>query len=140
MSKIFIDTKILIYCLDKHDPGKQKKARELLKRVAMDFTGVISTQVLQEFYVAATRKLNVEPLQAKDMLRAFSNYETILVTLEIINNAIDCSVLNRISFWDSLIISTAESALWGTLWTEDLNDGQVIKGVKIENPFGPDIS
>lgn len=140
MSKIFIDTNILIYCLDKHDPGKQKKARELLKRVAMDFTGVISTQVLQEFYVAATRKLNVEPLQAKDMLRAFSNYETILVTLEIINNAIDCSVLNRISFWDSLIISTAESALCGTLWTEDLNDGQVIKGVKIENPFGPDIS
>jgi predicted nucleic acid-binding protein len=135
MTKIFIDTNILIYCLDKHDSEKQKKARELLKKVTLDLIGVISTQVLQEFYVAATRKLGVEPLQAKDMLHAFSNYETILVTPEIINNAIDCSVLNRISFRDSLIVSTAESALCETIWKEDLNDGQVIKGIKIENPL-----
>lgn len=135
MSKIFIDTNILIYSLDKHDPEKQKRARELLKKAAMEHSGVISTQVLQEFYVAATRKLGVDPILAKEMVHAFNNYETVLITTEMIKDAIDCSVLQRISFWDSLILIAGEKALCEMVWTEDLNNGQIIKGIKIINPF-----
>lgn len=135
MSKIFIDTNILVYCLDKHDPQRRERARALLKKVALDCSGVISTQILQEFYVAATRKLKVEPLQAKEMVHAFSNLETVLITPEIIRNAVDCSILRKISFWDALVVAAAESAACETLWTEDLNEGQIIKGVKIENPL-----
>jgi predicted nucleic acid-binding protein len=132
---IFIDTTILIYGLDKHDPEKQKKARELLKRAAMEHSGVISTQVLQEFYVAVTRKLGVDPLPAKEMVHSFRNYETVLITVEIIKDAIDCSILQRISFWDSLILIAGEKALCEMIWTEDLNNGQIIKGIKVINPF-----
>jgi len=135
MIKVFIDTNILLYCLDRHDPGKQARARELLKEAAGNLTGVVSTQVLQEFYVAATRKLHVDPLQAKTMVQAFGNLETILITPDAIANAIDCSVLNKISFWDALVVVAAESAACATLWTEDLSDGQVIRGVKIQNPL-----
>ena len=77
MSKTFIDTNILVYSLDKHDPQKQGRARKILKKAADDYSGVISTQVLQEFYVTATAKLGVDPLLAKDMIHAFNNYETI---------------------------------------------------------------
>ena len=52
-----------------------------------------------------------------------------------INDAIDCNILNRISFWDSLIVVAAESACCEKIWTEDLNNGQIIRGVKIENPI-----
>ena len=135
MSKTFIDTNILVYSLDKHDPQKQGRARKILKKAADDYSGVISTQVLQEFYVTATAKLGVDPLLAKDMIHAFNNYETIIITPEIIKDGIDCSILHRISFWDALIVSAAEKALCEKIWTDDLNDGQIIKGVKVENPF-----
>lgn len=137
MSKVFIDTNILVYSLDKHDPEKQKQARELLKKAAIEYSGVISTQVLQEFYVTATRKLSVEPLLVKEMVSAFNNFETVLITTEIIKDAIDCSILQKISFWDSLIITAAEKSLCEMVWTEDLNNGQIIKNIKINNPFLP---
>ena len=135
MSKIFIDTNILIYSLDKYAPDKQKKARQLLRKAAVEHNGVISTQVLQEFYVAATRKLDVDPILAKEMVNKFKNYETVLITTEMINDAVDCSILQRITFWDSLILVAGEKALCETIWTEDLNNGQIIKGIKITNPF-----
>lgn len=135
MSKVFIDTNILIYSLDRHDPEKQKRARELLKKAAFEHSGVISTQVLQEFYVAATRKLGVDPILAKEMVNKFKNYETVLITTEMIKDAIDCSILQRRSFWDSLILITGEKALCEMIWTENLNNGQVVKGIKVLNPF-----
>ena len=104
MSKVFIDTNILIYSLDRHDSEKQSIARKLLKNAAREHTGVISTQILQEFYVAATRKLGVDPILAKEMVNKFNNYETVTITTEMIKDAIDCSILQRISFWDSLVL------------------------------------
>lgn len=135
MSKIFIDTNIFIYSLDRHAPEKQKQARELLKKAALENSGVISTQVLQEFYVAATRKLGVDPLLVKEMVHAFNNYETVVITLEMIKDAIDCSILQRVSFWDALILIAGEKALCEMIWTEDLNNGQIIRGIKVINPF-----
>ncbi len=135
MSKIFIDTNILVYCIDRHDPAKQKTSRLLLQTLGNDHSGVISTQVMQEFFVVGTKKLAADPLLVKDILHSFENFETVIVTPEIIKEAIDCSIINRLSFWDALIVATAESAKCERIWTEDLNHGQVIRGVKIENPL-----
>ena len=135
MSKIFIDTNILIYGMDRFNPEKQKQSRRKLKTLEKDVKGVISTQVMQEFYVAATRKLNADPLIVKDIINSFGRFETVLIQPGIIKEAIDCSIINRLSFWDALIVTAAESAHCEKLWTEDLNSGQVIRGVRIENPL-----
>ena len=137
MSKVFIDTNILIYSMDKFDPVKREKCRLLLTSVIKekDLHGVVSTQVMQEFFVTATRKLGADSLLIKDILHSFEQFEIVVVSPAIINEAIDCGIINRISFWDSLIVVTAESARCERLWTEDLNDGQIIRGVRIENPL-----
>jgi len=135
MSKIFIDTNILIYSMDRFNPEKQKLSRCKLKALDKDVKGVISTQVMQEFYVAATRKLHADPLIVKDIINSFGKFETVLIQPEIIKEAIDCGIINRLSFWDALIVTAAESAHCEKLWTEDLNSGQVIRGVCIENPL-----
>ncbi len=135
MSKVFIDTNILVYSLDRFDPIKQKKCRSLLKTLTDDFQGVISTQVMQEFYVTTVKKLGADPLLIKDILHAYERFETVIITPDSIRDAIDCSIINRLSFWDALIVVAAESARCEKLWSEDLNDGQVIRGVQIENPL-----
>ncbi|MBU1181928.1 MAG: PIN domain-containing protein [Proteobacteria bacterium] len=135
MSKIFIDTNILVYSMDDFDLEKKEKSRFLLKSLTKKHYGVISTQVMQEFYVAVTRKLCVDPVMAKNILHSFERFEIITVTPNLINDAIDCSIINQLSFWDSLILVSAESANCKEVWTEDLNDGQIIRGVKIENPL-----
>lgn len=134
-SKIFIDTNILVYALDEHDAEKKGKCRFLLNLLVKDFQGVISTQVMQEFYVTAAKKLGADPLLVKDILHSFEQFEVIVVNTAIIYDAVDCSIINRISFWDSLITVAAANARCERLWTEDLNDGQVIRGVRVENPI-----
>jgi predicted nucleic acid-binding protein len=135
MSKVFLDTNILIYSLDQSDPGKMESSRELLRALTTENIGVISTQVLQEFYVAATTRLGADPLIIKEIIRSLERFETVVITIALIREAIDCSVLNRISFWDALIIAAAESAKCSLLWTEDLSHGQIIRSVRIVNPF-----
>ena len=134
-SKIFIDTNILVYALDKAEPKKQEKARELLRKTESDRLGVISTQVLQEYYVVATQKLKVEPELTKRIISSLSKFEVIIINQPIIEKAIDISISNKISFWDALIISSAVAARCRIIWTEDLNHGQSINKIKIENPF-----
>jgi predicted nucleic acid-binding protein len=135
MSKVFLDTNIIVYSLDQSDAGKRKKCRHLIRSLTNENIGVISTQVMQEFYVASTVKLGADPLLVKDILRSLEWIETVLVSPLLIKEAIDCSLTNRLSFWDALIIVSAESAHCEILWTEDLNHGQVIRGVRIINPL-----
>lgn len=137
MSKVFIDTNILVYCMDNSYPEKKDKCRYLLRSLGGDTLGVISTQVMQEFFVVVTEKLGVDPLVAKDLLHGFSRFETVIITQEIIFEAIDLSILKRISFWNALIVASAESANCAVIWTEDLSSGQTIRGVRIENPIQP---
>ena len=134
MSKVFIDTNILVYSLDKTDPDKQDRCRRILRGLTTENLGVISTQVLQEFYVASTTKLGADPLLIKDIIRSLQRFETVMITPELIKEAIDCSLINRLSFWDALIIVAAESAKCKLLCTEDMNYGQIIRGVNIQNP------
>lgn len=134
MSKVFLDTNVLVYALDRDAGAKRQTARRLLE-VAAGGVGVISTQILQEFYVVATRKLGVEPALAKSILHSLRRFEIVTVTGDLIEQAVDVSVVSRMSFWDALVVVSAEAAQCAQLWTEDLNAGQVIRGVTVVNPF-----
>ena len=133
--RVFLDANVLVYAQDAGAPDKQRKSREIIAQLAEAADGVISTQVMQEFYVAATRKIGVPPLAAKGVLKTFAVFETVPVSTALIQDAIDCSILNQVSFWDSLILAAAASAGCSTVLSEDLNPGQVILGVKVQNPF-----
>jgi len=90
---------------------------------------------MQEFFVVATRKLGVDPLKAKSILQTLENFEVVAVSPALIYEAIDCSSVYQISFWDALVLVCAESARCAQVLSEDLNHGQVIRGVKVHNPF-----
>ncbi|MCU0749986.1 MAG: PIN domain-containing protein [Akkermansiaceae bacterium] len=134
-ARSFLDTNILIYSVDRADPAKQNTALELIARHAKDRTGVISTQVLQEFYSAATRKLGIDPLQARQHLRDFQIFDIVQVTPAIIEEGIDCSILHQLSFWDGLILAAAVTANSTELVSEDLSHGQKLQGITVRNPF-----
>jgi len=133
--KVFLDTNVLVYAADRHSKPKREACRSLIREAATEGRAVVSTQVLQEFFVVATRKLGVAPLDAKELIGSFQNMEVVTVTTDRIGEAIDCSVVDRISFWDALIVVCAQSASCDVLATEDLNDGQIIRGVRVENPL-----
>lgn len=135
VSKIFLDTNILVYTVDRNDKKKLSKARKLLENAIANDKPVISTQVLQEFYSATTTKLKLDKIIAKNIIHNFRNMEIVQVDLGIIEQGIDISLLFQISFWDSLIIAAAEHANCEMIYTEDLNDTQTIRGIKIVNPF-----
>lgn len=139
MSKIFIDTNILVYSFDQKDPQKQEKAREIFKKIIEDHQAVISTQVIKEFYVVATKKLNVDPIIVKNIIHNFKNMEIVNNDLLLIEEAIDISVISQVSFWDSLIIAAAEKAKCEYIFSEDLNAGQNYRGVLVHNPFVKDL-
>ena len=119
--------------MDQSDLKMKKRCQAALKTIDDTLTGVISTQVMQEFYVVATRKLGVEPLLAKSILHAFENFEVVVVDSMLIKEAIDTSIVNQISFWDALIVVSAESAKCEKIWTEDLQHDRVIRGVQIDH-------
>jgi len=133
--KGFIDTNVLIYQLDNRDKNKQKKCRDLVKALVTNHEAVISTQVLQEFYVACTTKLKIKPILVKGIMHGFGNMEVVSVGPDLVNDAIDTSIQYKLSFWDSLVIVSAESAKCQFLYTEDLNEGQIVRNVKIQNPI-----
>ena len=133
--KVFLDTNILTYAQDKDARDKQRRSRDAIARLAESGDGVVSTQVLQEFFVSATRKLGMPPLAAKAVLKTFSAFEIVQVSPALIEDAIDCSILNKLSFWDSLILAAAAAAGCDTVYSEDLNAEQTILGVTVQNPL-----
>ena len=139
VNKIFIDTNILVYALDNRDNDKMNKARNILRKVIYENKPVISTQVINEFYVAATRKLNIDKTLIKTIVHNFKNMEIITSDLQLTENAINISIESQISFWDSLIIATAEKANCKLIISEDLNSGQTYQGISLINPFQQEI-
>lgn len=135
MSKIFLDTNILIYSIDKKEPSKLKKARRILKNVVIDHHPVISTQVIQEFYVVATTKLKADVPIVKNIVHNFRNMEVVNNDLDLVEQAIDISIVSQLSFWDSLIVASAEKAKCEFIFSEDLASGATYRGVAVRNPF-----
>ncbi|CAN5722251.1 hypothetical protein BH11MYX1_BH11MYX1_01150 [soil metagenome] len=96
---------------------------------------MVSTQVIQEYFVTASKKLGLTPAQARMRVEALSRLDVIVVRPDLIVGAIDLHRLHTISFWDALVVKAASASGCDRLLTEDLKSGQVIDGVTIENPF-----
>lgn len=134
---VFFDTNILVYLFDQDVPDKRDRAKVLFQQEVEAGRFVASTQVLQEFYVAATRKLAV-PLpvaDAEEAVRALADLSIVPVDSALILSAIDRSRSLQVSFWDALIIEAALSVGATCLLTEDLQHGRQIDGLRITNPF-----
>jgi predicted nucleic acid-binding protein len=135
--RAFFDSNILVYLFDSGAPDKQETARRLFERHAFDGSLLLSTQVLQEFYVTVTRKLStpLEPDQAIRALEHFATFPLIQVTQRLILSAAQRSQREMLSFWDALIIEAALSGGATILCSEDMQDGQRIDGLTLHNPF-----
>jgi predicted nucleic acid-binding protein len=135
--RIFLDTNVLVYCLDDSEPEKQKQAQDLLASPELAGAFVVSTQVLQELYVALTRGADPirSPAQAQEAVREAAKLIVVQVDPQLILEAIAKSQQQLISFWDALVVQAAEAAGCSRLISEDLNDGQAIGTVRIDNPF-----
>jgi predicted nucleic acid-binding protein len=138
MSEIaFFDTNILVCMFDAGAPSKQQKARELFQQKAGDGDAILSTQVLQEFYVAITRKLFVPVTEeiAEQAVRDLSVLPVVVADPSMILGAISRSRRRKLSFWDSLIIESAVVSGASLLLSEDLQHGFTANGLRIVNPF-----
>jgi predicted nucleic acid-binding protein len=133
--RFFLDTNILIYADDLDAGSKRDVAREVLREAFVSGNGVLSTQVLQEFFVIATRKLGVDAEIARRKVELAAKLDVVRIDAEEVLAAIDLHRLHSFSFWDALIVRCAATAGCARLLTEDLQDGRVIAGVQIENPF-----
>ena len=134
---VFLDTNILIYAHDMDAGLKHDRAVSIIENMWEEETGVISTQVIQEFYVKVTRKIP-NPLthaRARGIIVNYFSWHVELVEPDTILSASEIEERHLLSFWDSLIIATACQANAKKLLTEDLNPGQLIEGILIENPF-----
>jgi predicted nucleic acid-binding protein len=134
--KTFVDTNVLIYAHDVDSKSKHEIARNILRELWSERTGVLSMQVLQEFYVNVTRKIR-SPLSNDSARLVVTSYsiwcmETTPAELSLAFRIEDDS---RIGFWDALIIAAAAKSGATRLLSEDLNAGQKIAGLRIENPF-----
>lgn len=135
--RIFFDTNILVYVFDNDSPEKQAIARERLRSAVVDGSLVLSTQVLQEFHVAVTRKLEdpVTPEVSEEILQNLSRLPILSVDPPLVLAAARLSRVHTISFWDALIVESAIAAGAATLLTEDLQAGRVFGQLRVENPF-----
>ena len=134
--KTFVDTNVLIYAHDIDAGEKQQVAKAVLRELWNERMGVLSMQVLQEFYVNVTKKIST-PLSRESARRVVSSYATWCTetTPAEISTAFRIEDESRIGFWDALIVSSAAKSGATRILSEDLNSGQRIAGVLVENPF-----
>ena len=136
-AKTFVDTNVLVYAHDLDAGDRHAVAAKLVADLWETRNAVISTQVLQEFYVNATRKIP-SPLPravARQIVKAYTAWQTEIVGPPEIEVASELEEQHRLSFWDALIVAAALKGGAGTILTEDMSSGRSISGVRIENPF-----
>jgi predicted nucleic acid-binding protein len=133
--RTFFDSNILLYAEDAGSPAKQKHAIALILEHRRQRTGVLSTQVLGEFFEVATRRMKIDPAIARAQAEFYSRFELIVPVVADVFAAMDLHRLHRYSFWDSLVIRSALASGCKVLLSEDLQHGQTIDGVRIVNPF-----
>lgn len=134
-ARSFFDTNILIYTDDKAAPAKQRRALSLVEEHRRAGSGVVSLQVLQEYFVTVTRKLHIEPRIARRKVELLAEFDVATPDLTDILAAIDLHRLHGFSFWDALILRAAQQSGCKVLLSEDMQDMREIDGVEIVNPF-----
>jgi predicted nucleic acid-binding protein len=135
-AKVFIDTNVLVYAHDADAGRKQEIAKSVVKRLSQQRSGVLSMQILQEFYVNVTRKI-ASPLsksEARAIVEDFAHW-CVATSPTDIRQAFLIEDGAKISFWDSLIVVAAVKAGATQILSEDMSHGQTIAGIRIENPF-----
>jgi predicted nucleic acid-binding protein len=133
--RTFFDTNVLIYADDKAALAKRRRALELLAEHRRARTGVVSMQVLQEYFVTVTRKLRVDPAVARRKVELLAEFDVAAPEVGDILAAIDLHRLHGFSFWDALVVRAAKQAGCGVLYSEDMQGMREIDGVRIVNPF-----
>ncbi len=139
----FFDTNVLVYFFDRQATEKQAAARRLWSLACAEGVPVLSTQVLQEFFVTVTKtaKQGLTTSQARQAMMAFAEAaEVVMVTLSLIETATRRVEQSGFSFWDSLIVEAAIDSGAQRLFTEDLQDGQLIGQLKVTNPFSTEFA
>jgi predicted nucleic acid-binding protein len=132
----FIDTNVLLYSISR-DPAEAAK-RQRAVRLLDDDNGALSVQVLQEFYVQATRASRSDPIPhevAVALIATWLRFRVQEITLPLLTAALELRAVSGFSYWDSAIIAAARALGCGKLYTEDMSDGRQIDGVMIINPF-----
>ena len=132
----FLDTNILLYSISRHpaEASKRDRAIDLLERDE----GALSVQVLQEFYVQATRSTRSDPLPheiAAGLITTWTRFRVQEITLSILNGALEIKAAHGFSYWDSAIIAAARALGCRALYTEDMAHGREVDGVTMINPF-----
>jgi predicted nucleic acid-binding protein len=134
---VFVDTNILIYAHDRDAVDKRRHAAMALDQLWNERSGRVSVQVLQEFYVTVTKKLHtpLARIAAREVIRTYTPWVHAPTTPETVIRATEISELAQISFWDGLIVASAEQVGATSILSEDLNSDQVIAGIRIVNPL-----
>lgn len=135
--KPFIDTNVLIYAYDLDAGIKHRRAAELIRLLWSERGGILSTQVLQEFHVNVTRKIPrpISPATARGIIDTYRAWQVETISIDTVLRASEYQERHQLSFWDGVLIAAAVQGSATVLLTEDLNDGQMIEGVEINNPF-----
>lgn len=137
MTRAFFDTNVLVYLFDSDEPEKKARAQKCFEETAETGRTILSTQVLQEFYWVVTRRLAspLPPEVAEEAVRDFSRLPLVQVSAPMILAAITRSRHANFSFWDALVVEAALAGGADRLLTEDLQHGQDIDGMRVQNPF-----
>lgn len=131
----FIDTNVLIYAEASDEPVKQQVALALLKQLYDSTSGVLSTQVLQEYCNVALKKLKLPVAHIRAQLGLYEQFEVVQVTPALIRAGLDLQQTRSVAFYDALVLASAQAAGCNELFSEDMNTGEVIGGLRICNPF-----
>jgi predicted nucleic acid-binding protein len=135
--KAFVDTNILVYAYDRGAGDKHEKALGLVQQLWQRGNGILSTQVLQEFYVNIRRKAQrpVTVEQARTLISDYLAWDPIVNDGASLLQAINLEERYQLSFWDSLIVAAAQKGGASVIYSEDFNHGQSFGPVEVRNPF-----
>ena len=134
-TRSFIDTNVLVYAEASDAPAKQRAALALLRELFASASGVLSTQVLQEYCNVALKKLKLPAAYVRMQLDVYEQFELVQVTPAIIRAGLDLHQLRSIGFYDAIVLASAQTAGCRVLYTEDMNTGETVGGVQLVNPF-----
>jgi predicted nucleic acid-binding protein len=137
---VFVDTNVLVYARDSTEPGKQARAAEWMARLWDEGSGRLSAQVLQEYYVTVTRKLDpgMPRAEAREDVDALRTWSPLVPDARLLDEAWAAEDRWGLSFWDAMIVAAARQLGCELLLTEDLQDGQELEGLLVRSPFALD--
>ncbi|MEW6169418.1 MAG: PIN domain-containing protein [Pseudomonadota bacterium] len=138
--KVFVDTNILVYALDADQPAKRGVSLELIERLGTAGCMVLSTQVIQETYSAATRKLKIEPRLVEKALNALFGHPVVTLDLALIQRGMRRHQDDQLAFYDALIVESALAAECSVLASEDFQSGRQFESLRVTNPFEESIA